>query len=677
MVLDGNLTGKFGIILFNGYLPIQFYFSSDNEVSCSASSTLKKSTSALIISAQPHNVFSEQRQALDHIFTVTDSDINYKMEESPRKKPRKSITRGIPHNNGPEKSIINGNTSNDSDDQSDKVDSVCARKTRRSIFKSKEEADVDANTKNTPSAKKERSLTSDVVSQRSHTKSSPNGKSSQCTALYLEINTNSPKTGTPDKRLRSKVLSETASSAEEQTESEAEPPRKESLVTKDSGQHLKAKEYMVSTSEDEPAVLDDQGTAISVRKSRRSKVNNCSRTPKHPVAKSIFAGISSEEEQDIGVLEVKSTPSKRTRRSVLKISTYQEDQIQERENILPQKPADQSVIKKEVSGEEEITNLAVICTPGKSPRRTVLKLPLKEDDQSDSSDSSIQARITPRRKSLARLATTSDDGAVSNPSSCQKKYTPRTKPRRSVVSVMSECSLKEKNCATVLTDENSKLDSNNIEKEIRVTPLRMSRRLVAAPAVGEKLDLSNTNSDSDHCNLNSMKTTRSTRSECSVSIPLERDTVFTNVKSDQTNAHLISMTAIPMEVENCIGNADKHVDENIDYQKQSESEDGHEADTHVSPTADSVFKESKQYNRRKSVGSKMRRVTCSGIGNSGSKRKSGKKTPKSALCQSRMRSRGSTTPTIFSPLTRRRKSTSTVVSVSEEGTSNLRGLSVV
>ncbi|RUS71477.1 hypothetical protein EGW08_020763 [Elysia chlorotica] len=607
---------------------------SEGDFQGSCPTTLKMSKSMAVLPIRTRNQFCDQRQDGDNN-TDTD-DMNLEKEESSPKRPRKSIAKGTPHNTALDVYTINKDAPIDSDDQLGKVKSVRARKTRQSGFtnvKREDQAHVDQDTEISLSSKKEANLIS-------------------------EINAMSPKTATPVKKLRSSSIRNTPSTIKEQIIQIESPEAGRSKVEKT---FKKSEQDLKETFTSGEEQLPEQDTAPSVRKSRRSKANNGSKTPKLPVVKKIIeTEISIEGEQAVCEIEVKETPRKRTRRSVLQTPSYQEDRIQEKEEILTQTPADQSITKTaDLVEEAEVTNLAVTYTPGKSPRRTVLKLPLKEDDQSDSSDSSIQAKVTPRRKSLARLA------VGSNSRSRQIKYTPGAQSQHPITSVMG--SEHGPNTESSLTDTNTESDTNST-KERSFTPSRKSRRSVVVPISADKISPAIANGDSDDCNINSIKIPQSRMSRRSTAMSAGIDTAFTTVNSSSTNIPLAS-SAIHNKIEDNIGDLDKQEETLSEAKENNQLEDGDDLNVHMSPIADSAIN---GLNRIKPLSSKTRRVSYSGIRNSASKRKSGKKTPKSAHCSSRMRTRGST-PIAGSPFSWRRRSSSTVVSVSEEGTSNLKG----
>ena len=621
---------------------------------------------------------------------------------SPAKRPRKEDTA--------EQSTELESESNDTASQPEKVGSAHVRRTRRSVFSIvKSEEEIGSVEKITPFSKKEAKnlLSNDVLPNMEEAMSVDQGELNMDEVDH-SVDTHVKRTPgrkcRASQRLRRSILTSSTPSA-----------KKETGLSSDSmalipGQKLQAEEQTSSpnvkqqigeNNGDQITPLRKSrrsmiGTASAVRSSRRSKAKNISEmneestnlpsfnsatSDKEDMDEITKSVLVSQEKQMVDEPKVKTTSVKRSRRSVLNKEAVQEDQVNKQEFISSQEQTTQSADDSvpELTG-EEFTNLAIVLTPGKSPGRSVHKLPLREDTPSDSSTNGIQIRTSSSRKSqrsvakpasvpvgqLTLMETDSDSSSGSN----IMKITPG---RKSCYSTAGSVSKEE-------PGSESEMDLSLGNKFLKVTPGRTSRlSVVRALAIGEpalndiqpiydsilptmttpgrksrrsvatpkQVDLMNANSDSDSSTSNTMKATPGRKSRRSV----VKTPALKKLETSPSDTQIVPIVG------------------DVNEEQQILPDNNDKIDTQTSPD----IQESGQSKGLTSRGSFGRRSSGFGINTSGGKRKSGRKTTKSARRSSRARSRSSATASaLFSPLSRR----STVVSVSEEGTSKWKGISV-
>ncbi|GFS24972.1 disks large-associated protein 5 [Elysia marginata] len=453
--------------------------SEDVQVSGHTLATGKQPSSVNIASAQSKKL-SAQRQVLT---LVSDSDggVSAELRESPRKNLRRANTNGTLEVVESDESSIAKNTS-ESDDQSGMDQPVRKRELRRSVVAAKKEQAVsEKNMENVPSSSKRGKKLSDWALKNVE---------SEASTVSGNTTESNDRSGEDEPTWESPVLTKTSSCRKGEISLIGMEPSKS-----------KAKDRFASLSE----VIKNEDTVSPVRKPRLSKINSASavRTSRRSVAKSVFESTedqqnfthetekcTSVDEQVINEVKVQATPSKRNRQSVKEATMVQEDQIQENETYFSPKQAKLSVPSAD---EGEITNLAVIFTPGKKTRRSVFKvLSREETTESDATSSSVEVTLTATPDKKLKLASSKHQLESSMcrrksrrctaASICSEKRNSQIEatPRRKSQHLASESTVSNE------SSTNSESDSRSTERQTTATPVRKSRRSVAPIAYSEK-----------------------------------------------------------------------------------------------------------------------------------------------------------------------------------------------
>lgn len=486
------------------------------------------------------------------------------------------------------------------------------------------------------------------------------GRKSKCYVPPFELSAN-PLQNKMRKSLRLSMVSQNLSDYDNETDASGKEPIHPIVeLPFKSG----AKDSLVSAGLEEQIVVQIEATATPNKKSRWSKISSLNViTPRRSVRKAFLQ--SEKDSSNVGdgyylcddngksnheteksasedvkwVGAIKANSSKRTRKSIdaTVLEAKREDQVQGNENLFSPKRA-KLAIKTETSlDEEDITNLAVTFTPGKNTRRSVVKVFSSNETDAEGSgtyDEKSTNLIDPVQKPPSGVGSRKSDTLFSVSGHSEEKmsanHTKQT-PRRKSENVMSVSA-----GSSVPQASLESYPSSN-RRAIVITPLRKSRRSVITPMATNNLSSGNVNLGSS---LKAPYLKLTPRNKSKSLLENNTEQAIENTSGEQGEADVdIADTQMSLDYNHA---PDEPIQNKVRY-----------PDRQVQNSANSK------------------------VGIKSNKRRYSRKTPKSARRPSCSRTRGSTNPGSFSPLSRRWKSTSTIISVSEEGTSNLKGKAVV